>query len=192
MSDVGRPPAEAGGTAADGTDALGAAATPPGDAASHFTTEALGERGGIGRYVNVDTLELVEFLPGLGFRPVIGQRAMTNFVSFQPRTAAPPHVHEEEQIVIVLEGELTFDLDGDVRTMRRGDVAVVPSWVPHAAWTTDTRCLEIDVFCPPRQSLLELAEAHATGTHAGAAKGPGEPAAGDPDQRPADGQTGGA
>ena len=39
---------------------------------------------------------------------------------------------------------------------------------------------------------LELAEAHAAGTHAGVAKGPGEPAAGDPDQRPAGGQTGGA
>jgi len=162
------------------------------DAASHFTTEALGQRGGIGRYVNVDTLEPVEFAPGLGFRPVLGQRAMTNFVSFQPGAAAPRHVHEEEQIVIVLEGELTFDLDGDVRTMRRGDVAVVPSWVPHAAWTTDSHCLEIDVFCPPRQSLLELAEAHAAGAQAGVAKGPGEPAADDPDQRPAGGQTSGA
>ena len=192
MSDAGRPPAEGGGAAADGTGALGAGGTPLGGAASHFTTEAQGERGGIGRYVNVDALEPVEFVPGLGFRPVVGQRAMTNFVSFQPHATAPRHVHEEEQIVIVLEGELTFDLDGDVRTMRRGDVAVVPSWVPHAAWTTDSRCLEIDVFCPPRQSLLELAEAHAAGTQTGAAKGPGEPAAGDPDQRPADGQTGGA
>jgi hypothetical protein len=45
--------------------------------------------------------------------------------------------------------------------MRRGDVAVVPSWVPHGAWTTDTRCLEIDVFVPPRESLLKLAEAQA-------------------------------
>ena len=99
----------------------------------------------------------VEFLPGLGFRPVLGQRAMTNFVSFEPGAEAPRHVHEEEQIVIVLDGELVFDLDGDVRTMRKGDVAVIPAWVPHGAWTTDSHCLEIDVFCPPRQSLLKLA-----------------------------------
>ena len=45
--------------------------------------------------------------------------------------------------------------------MRKGDVAVVPSWVPHGAWTTDTHCLEIDVFSPPRSSLLKLAEAQA-------------------------------
>jgi hypothetical protein len=40
---------------------------------------------------------------------------------------------------------------------------VVPSWVPHGAWTTDSHCLEIDVFSPPRQSLLKLAEAQASG-----------------------------
>ena len=149
-----------------------------GDAASHFTTEAQGERGGVGRYVNVDALDPVEFLPGLGFRPVLGQRALVNFVSFQPGTEAPRHVHEEEQIVIVLDGEFTFDLDGDVRTMRRGDVAVVPSWVPHGAWTTDSHCLEIDVFTPPRQSLLTLAEAQAAAAQAAGEQMPGDPPGG--------------
>ena len=145
-----------------------------GDAASHFTTEAQGERGGIGRYVNVDSVTPVEFLPGLGFRPVLGQRGMANFVSFEPGTEAPRHVHEEEQIVIVVEGEFTFDLDGDVRTMRRGDVAVVPAWVPHGAWTTDSSCLEIDVFVPPRESLLKLAEAQSAEASSAAAQAAGE------------------
>ena len=155
----------------------GEGAASPGNAASHFSTEARGEPAGPGRYVNVDSIKPVEFLPGLGFRPVLGQRAMTNFVSFEPGSQAPRHVHEEEQIVIVLDGEFTFDLDGDVRTMRKGDVAVVPAWVPHGAWTTDSHCLEVDVFCPPRQSLLKLAEAQAAG-----ADGAGEPAQGAPAQ----------
>ena len=129
------------------------------DAASHFTTEALGEPAGAGRYVNIESVKSAEFVPGLTFRPVLGQRAMTNFVRFEPGAEAPRHVHEEEQIVIILDGEMTFDLDGDVRVMRKGDVAVIPSWVPHGAWTTDTSCLEVDVFSPPRKSLLALAEA---------------------------------
>jgi quercetin dioxygenase-like cupin family protein len=131
------------------------------DAASHFTSEALGEPEGPGRYVNVDSLDAVEFAPGLGFRPVLGQRVMANFVSFAPGTVAPRHVHEEEQVIIVLEGELVVDLDGDVRTIRKGDVAVIPPWVPHGAWTTDSNCEELDVFSPPRQSLLKLAHEHA-------------------------------
>jgi quercetin dioxygenase-like cupin family protein len=129
------------------------------DAASHFTTEALGEPAGPGRYVNIESVKSAEFVPGLTFRPVLGQRAMTNFVHFEPGAEAPRHVHEEEQIVIILDGEMTFDLDGDVRVMRKGDVAVIPAWVPHGAWTTDTSCLEVDVFSPPRKSLLALAEA---------------------------------
>jgi quercetin dioxygenase-like cupin family protein len=146
------------------------------DALAHFTSEALGEPAGQGRFVNVDSLSPVEFVPGLGFRPVVGQRAMTNFVSFGPGAVAPHHVHEEEQIVIILEGELVFDLDGDVRTMRKGDVAVIPAWVRHGAWTTeDTSCEEVDVFCPPRQSLLKLAEAHAAAEQNGA-KGADRPA----------------
>ncbi len=82
---------------------------------------------------------------------------MVNFVRFGPHTEAPHHAHREEQIVIVLEGEFEFDLDGDVRTVRSGDVVVVPSWVPHGAHTNDGECLEVDVFNPPRVTLLEHA-----------------------------------
>jgi quercetin dioxygenase-like cupin family protein len=137
------------------------------DAASHFTTEALGEPAGPGRYVNIDSVKSAEFVPGLTFRPVLGQRAMTNFVHFEPGAEAPRHVHEEEQIVIILDGEMTFDLDGDVRVMRKGDVAVIPAWVPHGAWTTDTTCLEVDVFSPPRRSLLALAESQQSDEQSG-------------------------
>jgi quercetin dioxygenase-like cupin family protein len=154
-----------------------------GDAKSHFPTEAMGEPEGPGRYVNVDEIAAVEFLPGLGFRPVLGIRAMTNFVTFAPGAEAPRHVHEEEQIVIVLDGEFFFDLDGDVRTMRKGDVAVIPAWVPHGAWTTDTSCLEVDVFAPPRQSLLKLAAAQ------GAAQGAAQDTAHDTDQNDAEAGT---
>jgi quercetin dioxygenase-like cupin family protein len=139
-----------------------------GDAASHFTTEPGGTPTAPGRYVNVDAMTPVEFLPGLGFRPVLGEKGMTNFVTFAPGSTAPHHVHEEEQIVIVLDGEFTFDLDGDVRVMRKGDVAVIPSWVRHGAWTTESSCLEVDVFVPPRSSLLKLAEAQAAQGAAGA------------------------
>ena len=143
------------------------------DAAAHFTTEPLGEPAGPGRYVHIDSLPSAEFVPGLGFRPVLGQRSMVNFVNFAPGAQAPRHVHEEEQIVIVLDGEFTFDLDGDVRVMRQGDVAVIPAWVPHGAWTTDSHCFEVDVFTPPRSSLLDLAGRDAAG-ETGAAGAAGE------------------
>lgn len=125
----------------------------------HFSSEPGGTPTANGRFVRVDTVAAVEFLPGLEFRPVLGERTLTNFVRFEPHTQAPTHVHEEEQIVIVLDGEFEFELDGEVRTMTRGDIAVVPAWVPHGAWTLESSCYEVDIFTPPRKSLLEAAAA---------------------------------
>jgi len=133
---------------------------------SHFSSEATGTPTAKGRYVDVSAITPVEFVPGLEFRPVLGERTMTNFVRFAPHTEAPVHVHvhvhEEEQIVIVLEGKFEFELDGEVRTMRAGDVAVAPAWVPHGARTKNSSCSEVDVFNPPRRSLLEHATAQIT------------------------------
>ena len=125
----------------------------------HFSTVAGGTPTAPGRYVDVDAIPSVEFVPGLRFQPVLGEHTMVNFVSFAPHTEAPTHVHEEEQIVIVLEGEFDFELDGETRTMRAGDVAVVPPWVSHGARTRDTTCREVDVFNPPRKTLLDIAGA---------------------------------
>jgi quercetin dioxygenase-like cupin family protein len=125
----------------------------------HFNTDLAGTPTAKGRFVTVEDVSPIEFVAGLEFRPVLGERTMVNFVRFSHNSEAPRHSHEEEQIVIVLEGEFEFDLDGDVRTLRPGDVAVVPAWVPHGAWTKETTCLEVDVFNPPRKSLLEHAAA---------------------------------
>jgi quercetin dioxygenase-like cupin family protein len=131
----------------------------------HFTMRAEGTPTAPGRYVDVESIASVEFLPGLAFRPVLGERTMINFVSFEPNTEAPMHVHEEEQIVLVIAGEFEFEIDGDVRTMHVGDVAVVPSWVAHGARTHDTSCREIDVFNPPRRSLVDHARKQAAPRH---------------------------
>jgi quercetin dioxygenase-like cupin family protein len=125
----------------------------------HFSTEAGGTPTAPGRFVDVEAIDPIEFVAGLAFRPVLGERTMVNFVTFEPHTEAPLHVHEEEQIVLVLEGEFEFELDGEVRTMRQGDVAVVPPWVPHGARTLDSPCREVDVFNPPRRSLLDHLDA---------------------------------
>lgn len=123
----------------------------------HFSTEGAGTPTTAGRFVDVDRIEQVEMLPGLNFQPILSEHAIVNVVSFGPHTEAPMHSHVEEQIVIVVEGEFEFTLDGVTRTMRPGDVAVIPPWVPHGARTLDTSCRELDVFTPPRATLVEHA-----------------------------------
>jgi quercetin dioxygenase-like cupin family protein len=129
------------------------------DSQTHFSSEARGVPTGPGRFVTVNDIDAVEFVPGLEFRPVLGDNVMTNFVTYAPHTEAPVHVHEEEQVVIVLDGELEFVIDGQTKLMRPGDVAVIPSWVPHGARTLEVGCTEVDVFTPPRKTLLDHARA---------------------------------
>lgn len=128
------------------------------DAEAHFSAEAHGEPAAPGRFVRIDDIAPVAFVEGLDFRAVLGEEALLSFATFAPHTEAPLHVHAEEQLTIVLTGELEFELDGHTRTMRPGDVAVIPPWVPHGARTRDTGCTEVDVFTPPRRSLLAFAE----------------------------------
>lgn len=119
-----------------------------------------------GRFVDLERHEEpVAFLPGLEFRYLLGERTMLMAVHFDPHTEAPVHAHDEEQITLVIKGELEFEIDGEPRTLTPGMVAVVPPNVPHGARTKDGSCLEYDVFNPPRQALLQLADQARRQTH---------------------------
>src|ERR1035437_3936547 len=130
----------------------------------YFTMRAAAAPSEAGRYVDVAPMDPGEVLPGLGIRPVVSKRMMVNFASFAPNTEAPMHVHAEEQIAIVVEGDLEVDLDGDVRTLHDGQLAIIPAWVPHGMCTHETACREVDSFSPPRRALLQRLEAAAAGT----------------------------
>ena len=46
-------------------------------------------------------------------------------------------------------------IDGCGTTLMPGMVAHVPSFVPHAASTGETGCVQVDVFSPPRRTMLQ-------------------------------------
>lgn len=121
----------------------------------YFGGDTSTQAAGKGNWVKWDDLEPFEMVPGLTFQPVLGAGVMVNFVTFQPHTEAPVHWHDEEQVTYVMDGEFEFEVAGEVRTMRRGDAVVIPPNVPHGARTHDGPCLEIDVFHPPRQGVID-------------------------------------
>jgi quercetin dioxygenase-like cupin family protein len=126
------------------------------DADSYFISEPAGTPAADGRFVRVSDVPTVTFMQGLDFQPILGEQVLVNHVHFAAQVEAPTHSHVEEQIVIMVEGELEFWIGDETRVMRQGDVAVIPAWVPHGGRTHDEPCLEIDIFCPPRRQLLEV------------------------------------
>jgi quercetin dioxygenase-like cupin family protein len=131
----------------------------PIESSGYFSLERSPDPGVHGSYAELDAIAPVEFVPGLTFTPILTEDVLVNFVRYEPGTVVPLHSHAESQITFVVDGEFEFDLGGDVRVMRRGTVAVIPPWVPHAARTYESRCLQIDVFQPPRAGLLKMIEA---------------------------------
>jgi len=95
-------------------------------------------------------------IPGLEFRPVTTDSVMTNFVTFEPDAVAPAHHHDEQQIAIVLSGELTFTVGGETRVMHAGDCVVIPPNVEHGGFAGPQGCEALDVFTPPRAGIVRL------------------------------------
>lgn len=97
----------------------------------------------------------VEVVQGLQIQALASSNVMVSFVHLEPDTEAAVHWHDEEQIAIVIDGELEFEVGGVTRTLRRGEAVLIPPNVPHGARTREGSCFEIDVFSPPRRALLD-------------------------------------
>jgi quercetin dioxygenase-like cupin family protein len=125
------------------------------DADRYFAADAARAADARPRWLELAEVPPVEFLPGLVFRPVLGERSLVNFVTYEPHTVVPRHAHAEEQFTFVVDGEFEFECDGETRILRRGSCVHIPPGVPHAARTHDSTCFQVDVFAPPRPVLVE-------------------------------------
>src|SRR3954470_5479652 len=108
-----------------------------------------------GRWVTVGDLDPLRLVEAIDFRPITTDTVMTNFVTFEPNAPAAVHHHFEQQIAIVLSGELTFTVGGETRVMHAGDVVVIPPHVPHGGVAGPEGCEALDVFTPPRGGIVQ-------------------------------------
>ncbi len=88
------------------------------------------------------------------WRKVIsGEKAMVAQVFIAKDGVVPTHQHESEQITYILEGALKFDLEGKEIVVRKGEVLLIPSNVPHRAVALEDT-LDLDIFSPIRIDWL--------------------------------------
>jgi mannose-6-phosphate isomerase-like protein (cupin superfamily) len=85
-------------------------------------------------------------------------RAIVTFNWFEPHMPRPePHSHPFDQLVMVMEGRLNLEIEGEVVELPPGSAARVPPGVPHTAWPAGgERVLNIDVFGTVREDYLFL------------------------------------
>ena len=79
------------------------------------------------------------------------------FVDAPPSRGPGPHTHPYEEILIITEGEATFDVSGDELVARAGDVLIVAPDTPHAFKNTGAgRLRQIDIHVSPSFSTTWL------------------------------------
>ena len=127
-----------------------------GSAEGYFDRTTFDEDAAGGSIVHMDDLDSYEIAAGLFFRPVFAENVSLNFVSFPPDSGFPTHVHPEEQISIVREGEMEFTVGHVTQMVRPGDVIHMPPNVPHSGRTLDSSCRLIDVFAPARSGIRDV------------------------------------
>jgi len=90
----------------------------------------------------------------LSRRLVNGEKVMVAQLFLAKGCVVPTHQHESEQISMIVEGALKFELEGREVIVRAGQVLVIPSQAPHRAEALeDSRAF--DLFSPIRRDWLD-------------------------------------
>jgi quercetin dioxygenase-like cupin family protein len=102
-------------------------------------------------------------LERVAVRPGVSRSAFGNDDVLLVRNVLEPgmeinaHVHEFDQIALVVEGHATFFLDGEPYDMPPGSILLIPAGVAHHAEPVGDRpVVNVDVFAPVREDYRHL------------------------------------
>ena len=101
-------------------------------------------------YIKLEDLNSKEIVKGYKAKFVHSDNMTTAYWEVDSGAVLPVHSHKHEQISNIIKGEFEFDLDGEVRIIKEGDVIVIPSNVPHGGKAV-SECKIIDTFSPVRE-----------------------------------------
>jgi unsaturated pyranuronate lyase len=89
--------------------------------------------------------------PGIARRVLTTSKATVQEYRFDPGATYPIHQHPQEQITLVLEGDLTFDADGLGHELGAGAWSVVPGDLPHGITAGPAGARFLAILVPPRK-----------------------------------------
>ena len=102
-------------------------------------------------YYNPNERSPKELAPGILARTFWGENMLLAVVDLDANAVIPPHNHPHEQGGIVLEGELEFDIAGDIKMLHPGDLYIIPGGVAHSVKVGPEKARLLDIFSPVRE-----------------------------------------
>lgn len=109
--------------------------------------------------------QLTKLADGAHSRLISGSNTQLSFISMDPGSVFPHHIHPEEQMMFVLRGECEeIVLDGK-EPMKANDVVLLPGNMVHGAYISELGCDALDIFWPARPDYLEKEKAALAAYH---------------------------
>ena len=102
-------------------------------------------------YYNPTERVAKELIPGINAKTFWGEQMLAAVVDLDANVHLPLHSHPHEQLGIVIEGQIEFNVAGEVKVLKPGEVYVIPGGVEHEARTFDQPVKVLDVFNPVRE-----------------------------------------
>lgn len=85
-----------------------------------------------------------------------GDKVMVTRWELAPNTSLPLHDHVSEQVTMVISGSVTLLFPGEEgRTLRPGDMLIIPSSKPHGVKVGPEGCVVSDIFSPIREDFIQ-------------------------------------
>ncbi len=103
-----------------------------------------------GKYVNQEELDSFPIVPGVLGKSSWGNDIMLTFIYHEPNQRHGTHTHTFEQAGIIISGEKYIQIGDESRLLQPGDAYIVPAGVEHGSYTTESACVNMDIFTPPR------------------------------------------
>ncbi len=110
------------------------------------------------KYKVISELPCKEMAPGITMRQVHLENVMVTFVELEEGSAIPPHSHEHEQISLIISGSLFFNVEGEERLVKPGEVVVIPSGAEHSVSAINGPAVAYDCFSPVRKDYIRALE----------------------------------
>ena len=102
-------------------------------------------------FPTLDERTPTELIDGIMARTFWGEQMLMAVVDLEPNAYLPRHSHVHEQVGVVLEGELTFTVGDETRTVKPGEIYIIPGGTEHEAKTGPEPTKVVDVFSPVRE-----------------------------------------
>jgi quercetin dioxygenase-like cupin family protein len=93
---------------------------------------------------------------GVVSRGVHGENMTVTLLELDAGKVVPEHSHVNEQVGILVEGSVTFTIDGETAEIEPGGMWVIPPHAPHSVVTGPEGAIIVEAFSPTRDDWAGL------------------------------------